>query len=209
MKTGIRFLTVLLLVLTILGEYTTASAGGGTNNGHFRDLGADAYFYSTDPSGCVVTEVNLLSTQHYFQSPPGPGAEGPFVSLQVFQYNVCTGEQLISASGGTQAANIQVDRKLNWAALSATVNVWEDVSQTYQDIYLDLTWTATGPSVHLNDHFHFKSPGCHLMARSNGIYRPATASGSVSNGITNFTPDASSGASIYTTKSGNLTVGCD
>jgi hypothetical protein len=208
MKTGIRLLTVLLLVLMIFGQYTSASAGGGSNNGHFRDRGADAYFYSTDPSGCVVTEVNIFSTQHYFQSPPGPGSEGPFVSLLIFQYNVCTGEELLNASGATEDLNLQVDKKLNWVTLSATVNVWEGVSQSFQDIYVDLNWTATGPSTHVNDNFHFKSPGCHFMARSNGIFRPATAWGSVSNGVTNFTPDVSWGASIYNTKSGNLTIGC-
>lgn len=208
MKTGIRLLTVLLLALTIIGQHTTASAGGGTNNGHFRDLGADAYFNSTDSSGCIVTEVYLFTTQHYFQSPPGPGVEGPFLSLQIFQYDICTGEQLINASGGTEAANIQVDKKLNWATVSATVNVWEDVSQTFQDIYLDVSWTATGPSYRINDNFHFKSPGCHMMVRSNGIFRPATGWGSVSDGTTNFTSDVSWGASIFSTRSGNLTVGC-
>jgi hypothetical protein len=56
----------------------------------FKDLGANAYFYSTDPSGCVVMEAYIFATQHYFQSPPGPGSEGPFVSLLIFKNDVCS-----------------------------------------------------------------------------------------------------------------------
>jgi hypothetical protein len=29
----------------------------------------------------VVMEAYIFATQHYFQSPPGPGSESPFVSL--------------------------------------------------------------------------------------------------------------------------------
>lgn len=209
MKITIKLLTVLALASLVLGQHTVANAGGGTNNGHFRDLGSTAYFYQVDPSGCVVTEVNIFASQHYFQSPPGPGTEGPFVSLVIFQNDVCTGTQLFSASGATETLNLQVDQKLNWATLDATVNVWESVTETFQDIYLDLSWTASGPAVHRNNRYHFNSPSCHLMSRSNGVYRSADVWGSVSDGTTNFTPDLTQSAEIFSTVSGNLLVGCD
>jgi hypothetical protein len=206
MKTTIKLLTV--LTLAVFGQHTTASAGGGTNNGHCKDLGANAYFYSTDPSGCVVTEAYIFATQHYFQSPPGPGSEGPFVSLLIFKNDVCSATELLNASGSATNINLQVDKKLNWTTLIATVNVWEGVSQTFQDIYLDMAWTGVGPSTHLTDHFHFNSPTCHMMTRSNGVFRSANAWSSISDGVTNFTPEPAQGAEIFSTRSGNLTVGC-
>jgi hypothetical protein len=205
-----RFFASLSLALAFFGMVSNVSAGGGTNNGHFRDLGGNAYFYSTDPSGCVVTEVIIFATQHYFQSPPGRGDEGPFASLLIFQYDVCTGTELISASGSAGPdLDIQVDKKLNWATMTGTALVFDGVSQSDLEIFMDMAWTAVGPPIHETSNSHFQSPKCHLMARSNGIFRSAEASGTLSDGVTNFTPDSALVANIFKTKSGNLTVGCN
>lgn len=210
MKTAIKLLSVLILVLAGFGQHTSASAGGGTNNGHFRDLGSNAYFYNTDPSGCVVTEVSIFASQHYFQSPPGPGSEGPFASFLIFQYNVCTGEELLNASGSTETnLDLQVDKKLNWATVNAVVNVFDTVSGSDLDIFIDLTWTGFGPTSRETVHFHSNSPSCKMKFRSNGLFRSAEASGTVSDGITNFTPDAAVSANLFRTSSGNLTIGCN
>jgi hypothetical protein len=210
MKTTIKLLVVLILMLASFGQYATASAGGGTNNGHFRDLGSDAYFRTTDPAGCIVTDISIFASQHYFQSPPGPGSEGPFASVSIFQQNVCTGILLLNAGGATTTDfDFQVDKKLNSATLNATVHVYDGVSPSEFDIFLDLTWTGFGPTSRQTDHFHSNFPGCKTKFRSNGLFRSAEASGSVSDGVTNFTPDAALVANIFRTKSGNLVVGCN
>jgi hypothetical protein len=209
MKTTIKLLTILALALAVFGQHTAASAGGGTNNGHSKDLGSDAYFQSTDPSGCIVTDIRVFATQHYFQSPPGPGISEPFVSLDIFQNDVCTGVRLFQASGGTTAnIDLQVNRHLNRATLSAIVPVFEGVSQTFLELDVDLAWTAVGPRTNQNHHEHFKSPGCHMMFRSSGVFRSAEASGSISDGATNYAPEAALVANIFSTKSGNVIVGC-
>ena len=208
MKIAVKLLIILALLFTVFGQFISASAGGGTSNGHFKDLGTDAYFYSTDSSGCLVTQVLIFASQHYFQSPPGPGSAGPFVSLNIYQYDECTGTQILYATGGTTTdLNLQVDKKLRWATLSATVNVYEGVSQSFKDMYVDLTWTATGPRTHQGFHEHRKSP-CHMMWRSSGIFRTAEVSGSVSDGITTFALENTLVAEIFSTKSGNLVIGC-
>lgn len=210
MKTTIKLLAILTLMLVAFGQPIGASAGGGTNNGHFRDLGSDAYFYSTDPSGCVVTEASIFATQHYFQSPPGPGSEGPFASILILQYNVCTGEELLSASGATETnLDLQGNKKLNWATLNAVVTAFDGVSQSDRDFFIDLAWTGFGPTSRQTNHFHSSSPGCKMKFRSNGLFRSAEASGSVSDGSTNYTPDSAGGATIFRAKSGNLVVGCN
>jgi hypothetical protein len=210
MKTTIKLLTVFVLIMTAFGQHTRASAGGGTNNGHFRDLGSDAYFYSTDPSGCIVTEASIFATQHYFQSPPGPGSEGPFASIFIFQHNVCTGEELLNASGATETnLDLEVDKKLNWATLNALVNVFDTVSGSDLNMFIDLAWAGFGPTTRQTDHFHSNSPGCKMKFRSNGLFRSAEASGTVSDGSTNYAPDAALVANIFRTSSGNLVVGCN
>jgi hypothetical protein len=209
MKIASRLIALFVSVVAIFCYPTSAGAGGGTTNGHFKDLGAGAYFRSADPSGCIVTEVFIFATQHYFQSPPGRGITEPFVSLDIFQNDVCAGTQLFQASGGTTTnIDLQVDRQLNWATLSAVVPVFETFSDSLLDIYVDLAWTAVSPRTNQNDHQHIVSPGCHMMFRSNGIFRSAQASGSVSDGVTNYTPETVVVADIFSTKRGNLIVGC-
>ena len=209
MKTTIRLVALIAFILTAFGQPTGARAGGGTSNGHFKDLGADAYFVSTDPSGCIVTEVRVFASHHYFQSPPGPGSRKPFVSMDIFQNDICTGTQLFQASGGTTTnIDLQVDKRFSWASLSATVPVFEGVSQTFMDLSLDLAWTAVGPRTQQNHHEHFTSPGCRMMFRSHGTFRAAEASGSVSDGVTNYTPATTFVANIFSSKSGNHFVGC-
>ncbi len=166
MKTTMKLVLILVLALTVFSEYTSVSGGGGTSNGHFKDLGSDAYFYNTDSSGCLVTQVLIFASQHHFQSPPGPGSAGPFVSLEMYQHDDCTGIQVLYATGGTTTdLDLQVDKKLRWATLTARVNVYDDVSQSFKDMYVNLTWTATGPRTHQGFHEHRKSP-CYMMWRS-------------------------------------------
>src|SRR5215213_5767510 len=207
-KIASRLIFLFVLAVAILSHPTGAGAGGGTTNGHFKDLGAGAYFRSVDPSGCIVTEAFIFATQHYFQSPPGRGITEPFISLDIFQNDVCTGTQLFQASGGTTTnIDVQVDRQLNWATLSAVVPVFESISDSVLDIYVDLAWTAVGPRTNQNDHEHIVSPGCHRMFRSNGVFRSAQASGSVSDGIMNYAPETAMIANIFSTMRGNVIVG--
>jgi len=209
MKIAGRLIVLFVLVVAILSHPSGAGAGGGTTNGHFKDLGAGAYFRSADPSGCIVTEAFVFTTQHYFQSPPGQGITEPFISLDIFQNDVCTGTQLFQASGGTTTnIDLQVDRQLNWATLSAVVPVFDSISDSVLVMNVDLAWTAVGPRTNQHDHVHIVSPGCHMMFRSNGIFRSAQTSGSVSDGITNYAPETAMVANIFFTRRGNVFVGC-
>lgn len=77
------------------------------------------------------------------------------------------------------------------------VNVFDSVSQSDLDIFIDLAWTGFGPTSRQTNHSHFNSHGCKMKFRSNGLFRSAEASGSVSDGSTNYTPDAAVGATEW------------
>jgi len=207
MKTIIRLLTVLALALATFSLPTTAWAASVFN---FKGQSADAFFSSTDPSGCIFTDVFLFASEQTFQNPPGPGIPSSGTGLFISQFDSCTGTQLLAADGFASLAgpDFQVNRTLNSATLNATVNVFDFVSGASFDVDVNLTWTGAGPLARQNGHFHFQSPGCISNGSFSGTFRSATASGSVSDGATNFTPAPSVFASIGSARSGSVTVGC-
>jgi hypothetical protein len=208
MKTTIKLLTVLALVLATFMQHSTASAAEIFK---FRGKGVEAFFSSADPSGCIVTEVYAFANEGVFQSPPSGGSPTTGISINISQYDYCTGTQLF-APGPTSpftVPDLQVDRKLNSATLNATVEIYNFVSGTWVDFFVNLTWAGIGPLSREGSHSNFHSPGCIINSRFKGTSRFAEASGSVSDGTTNFTPAPSVDARIFSARSGDLFVGCN
>jgi hypothetical protein len=206
MKTTMKLLVVLALAMATFMQHSTASAADIIK---FRGDGAQAFFSSTD--GCIVTDVSVSATDGIFQNPPGKGSPVFDVFLFISQYDFCTDTQLLRASGYTQLADaeFQVSPQLDSATLNTTVNVFDFESNTSFDVFVNLAWTGISPLSRDSSKFHFKSPGCNYHLRIRGDFRFAEASGSVSDGTTNFTPDPSVDARIYSSKSGEVVIGCN
>jgi len=204
MKTTIKLMVVLALALATFSQHTIASAG---DNFKFSGRFADAFFYSTD-GVCVETFVSVFANKGKFQSPPGPGSTSTFASVWVGQFDSCTGIGF-SGYGDTFPGDgaFQIDRSLTSAALNVTIPVFDGVS--WFDADVNLVWTGTGELSRGTFHSHSKSPGCVINQRWSGSSRPAQASGTVSIEGTNFTPDSSVGATLGSTKSGDLFIGCN
>jgi hypothetical protein len=75
-------------------------------------------------------------------------------------------------------------------------------------VSVDLTWTAVGPLIRYHDVTHSREPGCKINSHLTGYSRPAEASGTISDGTTNFTPYVSSWANLDLVRSGTVTIGC-
>lgn len=210
MKTTIKLLTVIILVIVGFGQHTSASAGGGAAF-RFKGRSAVAYFASVDESGCIGTDVYLFGSEAVVSNAPGAGTPIAQSYVYISQYDYCTGTPLLSADGSAWApyAGSWVDKKLGSATLNTTIQVFDYLSETSFAVDLNLTWTAAGPLTRQNSHSHFQSPGCKINTRSNGSSRFAEASGSVSHGVTNYTPAPSYYADISSLKSGTINIGCN
>ena len=208
MKTTIKLLVILTLALATFSQYSAASAGGVFKS---RGKGASAIFSSVDASGCVFTDVFVNPNEGFFQAPPGPGGTSSGVLLAISQYDACAGVQLLAAEGFAPLGDpdFQVFGNLESATLNATVNVFDFVTGTSFDVFVSLTWTATGPVNRQSSHSHFDSPGCKVNSRFIGSFRGAVATGSVSDGSTNYTPEPSLGFDIFKAKSGEVVIGCN
>ena len=187
MKTTFRLLIIIVLMLGVFGQNSTASAA---EQYRWKGPGAEAYFSSTDDSGCIVTDVSLFTRDETFQNPPGQPSRGSFVYMTIYQYDYCAGQELRNAEGWASIGenDLQVARRLSSATLSALVTMYDWLSDSYFDVSVDLSWSATGPASQQSSSYRSHSPGCKYHSRFRGSFRSADVNGTISDGVTNYTP---------------------
>jgi hypothetical protein len=109
--------------------------------------------------------------------------------------------QLLDAVGpccdGPPLEGLTVARDLTTATLDATMPVVDSVSNAAKNLTVRLVWTAIPPLTRDSFEFHLTDPGLpHLHFTDHGTGYGAEASGTVSDGATNHTPDATRNAFI-------------
>ncbi|MGH2560853.1 MAG: hypothetical protein ACRDJH_17450 [Thermomicrobiales bacterium] len=185
-------LVVSVLVLMVAPLLLPATAKAGVSfQDQFRGQSAFALFSSADPADpCIVTEVFVFATEGRVQEPPGPPTPEAFAFTTIARFHVCGGGVLLAAFGSTTTPDFQGDRALKSATLAATMTVEDVHSGSVFDVVFDVAWAGTGNPVRLNQHFHFQDPGFIVNFHVNEASRQAVASGSVSDGVTDFTAGA-------------------
>ena len=208
MKTTCRLLISVMFALATFMQHSSVSANEIFK---FRGESVNAFFTNTD--GCIETSVFVAATKGDSQSPPGPGSPVSQVVIFISQFDLCTSERLVSAEGVSTVpeADFQVANKLEQATLNTTVTVTDFASNppaTF-DVFIDLTWTGIGPLSRQNNNSHFITPpDCVIHNRFQGTLRTAEASGSVSDGTMNYTPQPSAEAFIFSANRGTVIIGC-
>ena len=203
MKTAMKLVAALAMLLASFSQPIAALAAESIQ---YSGMGADAYFSNID--GCINTDTFVQGLDFQYKKPSGEPQS--YVYLTVSQYNSCTGEPIMYVEGLTwiSESDFQVSEKQDTATLTATASGYDEVSQSNVELYLDLTWTAGGPVTRLKTSNHYKFPGCHITEKFTQLTRSGVASGSVSEGEMNFTPEPSWSASVWEFKSGSVDVGC-
>ena len=168
---------------------------------------ATANFFLSE--GCVRTgtQVSLLDWQ-------GTDNEsGHVVEKEAYVYvgsfDVCTPRNYFFGNGGVDLSPEQfaIDEKAGTARLTATIPVFDQVSLTVVDVNVDLTWIATGPPVGGPLVTIFTYPdGSKFISHGNGNRWDAIASGTVSAGGVNFTPNPDEGAQIDVGSGGFIVI---
>lgn len=208
MKARLNVVVVLILVLAVFAQPSPARAGGGLGLS-FRGPSAIGSFQSV--TGCLLTETFVIASRFKQRDARGPADSVSFASVTVSQFDLCADTLVLYAYGTASplaAGALQISSKLDTGRLVTTVPVFDEISGASFDLAVDLRWTGTGALSRQQTTTHFHTPGCrtnsHLQSRS----RPAEASGSVSDGVTEFTPAPSLWASLDSVRSGTVVIGC-
>lgn len=196
MKFKIKLLSVLVFLLASFSPQTAVSAKANRFHGH----GADAFFYTMDASGCIQTSVILEL------------GEDILLSIQLIRYDICQNQTLLEAFGRKELTKSELNYhgNLDSATLRTTVPLFNYATNSTFDVSIDLTWIGTG-EIH-KTRFHSTSspsPGCHVNLLIQEEYRSASASGTVSDGTTNFTPEPADQANLYFARRTLTSHGCD
>jgi hypothetical protein len=207
MKPTLKVLVVLALVAAVFSQSGTVSADDIYK---FKGYSAAAFFSDTDPSGCIISGGSVFVFENISHSPPGPGSYSADVLVDLFQQDICTDTALLSASNAAPAESVEfnVAGNLETATVVATVPMFDSVSNTAFELTVDLTWTGTSPLGHQSSQSRVNFQGCHTNLKNTSAFRYAEASGTVSDGTTNFTPSPSEQGSIFRAQGGEISHGC-
>jgi hypothetical protein len=167
----------------------------------FHGLSAQANFDSLSPDGCIDTFVFVDGSQNAI-------GKQTFSNADVFigQFDLCTNTQLLGASGSTSSPTFQIDKKLLSASLSATISVFDFVSGTTFNVSVSVAWTSTSAIAHEISTFHFHTKAFTENSHFNADFRDANASGTVSDGTTNYTPSPSVFAQTMSAKEVDVAI---
>ena len=198
---------LLVLLLSLVAFAFTGSAprahaaSGTTFVFRFHGMAAQANFDNVSPDGCIDTFVFVDGSQNTVN-------KQTFSSADVFigKFDICTNTQLLAASGFTDNPTFQIDKKLLSASLNTTISVFDKVSGNTFNVSVSVTWTSTSAIAHEISTFHFHTKGFTENAHFNADFRDANASGTVSDGTTNFTPSPSVFAQTMSAKEVDVAI---
>ena len=187
---------VCALALAIFLLPTATQAGTVLVHSRLKGDIAGAFFSSTDSTGCITTTVTI----EVFDK---------FPSLMLISQNdSCTQRFLFSTFDlfTLTDSDFQVSNKLDSATLNTTISSFDFVSQLPLSLSIDLTWTCLVKPISDNSNSHFRSPNLIINMLSTGVScLEANASGIVSDGTTNFTPETAVG-SIQRVNEGTIEI---
>jgi hypothetical protein len=171
---------------------STQAAQRATERYRFAGRGVEGFWYSGTECAESYTWVSgALNRLPEKQS---------HIEVSVESYDYCTGTYS-AASGGTSPANLAVSKDLSTATAKATVTLYDWWTERTFDVAIDLAWNATSPMVRTRERYSFTTPGFRYTGKFDGKERYASVSGSISDGMTNFAPDAGDGR-LFDVKSG-------
>ncbi len=199
-------LFILLLSLVAFAFTTnvprTHAASGTITQFKGHGLHVESGFDYVSPDGCIETLVYVDAFQNTIKKQTVSTAD-----VFIGKVNNCKSTTLLNASGGTDNPTFLIDKTLLSASLTATILVTDTVSGNTYPVSVDMTWTSTSAIGHQNGTFHYHTKGFTINSHSNADFRDAIASGTVSDGTTNFTPPGTlSFAQIASTKNVDVTI---
>jgi hypothetical protein len=209
-RSGLAMVSLGALVVASVSVADAASAKVTVVN--LRGPLVNATFSVIDGSGCIETDTFVSANVPSYQQLPSAPVTTGVASVSIFEYDFCTDTTILDATGLTEAlpaGALQVSNQLDRASLQATLPMTDiDTGATFS-VDVNVVWVGTSDihrdDVNSNERF---GRGCHVLNRWKGSGRNAEASGSVADGVTNYTPEATREGEIGVVIDGFEVIGC-
>lgn len=205
----VAFATALVFVSNHPAHASGSGSGGctasQTSTCQFTGLSAFAQFEGSS-DGCVYSGANVYAFQDILHGPPDAPTTQTAVFLGVQSFDCNTGNW-VSASGESSDITFTVDNHLKSAHLVATVPVTDDYTgNPAGTITVNVTWQGYGLPAQQIDNSHFRTSGMIFSTHYTGDNESATASGTVSDGTTNYAAMPTMFNDIQSVRSGTISI---
>ncbi len=161
---------------------------------HSRSSGdsATATFSSVDPTGCIWTFTDVYVYENRFRTEPGPSQPQTWLDLFAYSYDYCqyTSSYELFASTYIPNEDFRMSGGLQSATLQTTFDNYNWLTGAYETVTVNLAWAGEGDVFRGHSNNQNSGPGYRYMSRSNGSYRAAAPSGSVTVGSTSLVAGA-------------------
>jgi hypothetical protein len=202
-----KFLSLLLLALTSVGLPALANAGDVFL---IKERAAIAQFSTIE--GSIETIAFLVAAEERLHNPPNVKSSGPFALVEIVKFDTstpCGRTLLMDAFGSVSLADqdFQIDRQLTSAALNPiTIPVQDSVSGGTFNIEVAMSWTGFGETAREKNRSQLLVSSLSFKSRFEGVFREASASGTISDGTTNYATFPLDFAELDSIKSGEVDI---
>jgi hypothetical protein len=197
-RLNVAMLTIVAAMLFVIGHpfIPTAAAQEAQT---FHESGYTALATFTSTNGCTTTTVPIYLRDGSLHM-SGEARQGPFMDLDSLTIiDDCTGETLLSAYFSSETFAFDVAPQLASATLEASNLAAQDCygslcASLAGPLDVSITWTATGDLYTSSTQLHENLYGDRRNVQGKATIRPVTASGTITDGATNFTPSPAADA---------------
>ena len=211
---------LLLFAAALAGGFIATSLAPGSASAAgpitFTESDASASASFASDIGGVQTSTSVYTSDRSFSDLSGT-FEGSDVFVDIFQFDPGNprnprDDKFHYFSGYAELTpdQFQILGNLDSATLSAVVNVCEFEGKdggppappppepNCFDVTVDISWTGTGDVQTFSGKSNSRFDGCRVRSTFTNSFRAAAAEGSISDGVTNFTPNPSDFADLST-----------
>ena len=218
-KSRILAVGLALAAVVAAGTFTfihnsPAAHAGGTGGGCISTTGApvctvkgnSAFAEFESFTDCVGTQAFVNVSDQVSHNPPAAANTSLGVFVGISQFDFCAGTSIKDIFGQSSDATFTVNGSLDAATLVASIPVTDFDSGATGTITVNLTFQGFGPISQQVDSNHFRTAGFLLNSHFNGDSRAARASGTLSDGVTNFAASPTVFADLAANKGGTLLI---
>ena len=195
MKMFFSFLLSLASIPALAGD--VSHADGPSQFFYNKSLGGRADLLGAN-DGCVHTSAFVQAFRAVDESHLGGPTTGTGVFLRLTRQNTCSGVLELDASGGGPVEKFSLEKTAVF--VRATVQVFDQVSNTHLSVQVKLVWNGFGERTESNSNVRRIQPdGYREETRFNDVSTISSAVGSVSDGTYEYAEQYQS-ATIFRTE---------
>jgi len=169
---------------------------------------ATAWFDSWDSLGCVETRAFVWAWDGTTKLDGARPTSDRGVSVTVDKFDFCTNTVIVEARGDSPLPSDEfvIGKQLDAATLHTTVDVYDWVSDFTFPVEVNLSWSGSGDLEEGFSHSVYHTSSYSIVTNDRGAFRNADATGTVSDGSTDYAVGPPVLSQLASTRHGEMSI---